>query len=116
MIRTKRVYEPKEPEDGLRLLVMRYWPRGVSKDQVDEWERELGTSKELIKEWKGERISWEEFRARYKDEIREKRGLVEKWAERARKEDITLLCGCEDPDRCHRTLLKEAMEEYLRTD
>src|SRR3990170_3427655 len=48
MIRTKRVYDPPSPEDGLRLLVMRLWPRGVSKAAVDGWEPGLGPRRQRL--------------------------------------------------------------------
>ncbi len=52
-VKTKRVYESREPRDGIRVLVMRFWPRGVKKNSIDEWLRELGTDQELIR--KGEK-------------------------------------------------------------
>jgi len=39
-IRLKRIYDPAEPEDGFRLLVMRLWPRGVRKEEVSAWEKD----------------------------------------------------------------------------
>ena len=62
MIKTaKTVYDKPESSDGKRILVMRLWPRGVAKDKVDVWFKELGTEKELIKRWKSGKISWKEF-------------------------------------------------------
>ena len=43
-IRTKNIYDPASPEDGLRLLVMRKWPPGVSRDRVDRWEKDLSSA------------------------------------------------------------------------
>ena len=49
MIETKSIYHDSiEPGDGYRLLVMRYWPRGVKKDRIDSWIKELAPSKELL--------------------------------------------------------------------
>ncbi|MFQ5586747.1 MAG: DUF488 domain-containing protein [Thermodesulfobacteriota bacterium] len=113
MIKTsKTVYDAGSPDDGSRILVMRLWPRGVRKDAVDEWLRELGTSLPLIKEWKGEKIQWAEFKARFLAEMEspEKRVLIASLAERSRNETITLLCGCKDESRCHRSILKELIE------
>ncbi|SDE92447.1 Protein of unknown function, DUF488 [Thermus arciformis] len=44
--RAKRVYDPPSPEDGLRVLVDRIWPRGLPKEKarVDWWARELAPS------------------------------------------------------------------------
>ena len=50
MIKTaKTVCDKPESSDGKRILVMRLWPRGVARDKVDVWLKELGTEKELIK-------------------------------------------------------------------
>jgi len=43
LIQSKRVYEPKEKSDGLRVLIMRLWPRGIKKSHIDVWLKELGT-------------------------------------------------------------------------
>ena len=53
-LRIKRIYEPFETDDGLRLLVDRLWPRGVSKAKahLDGWLKELAPSGEL-RQWFG---------------------------------------------------------------
>ena len=109
----KSIYDPKSKDDGLRVLVMQYWPRGVKKGKVDVWFRELGTSKELIKAWKAGKLTWPEFRKRYLADLKEthKQAVVHELAKRARKGRVTLLCGCRDPNRCHRIILKEEIEK-----
>lgn len=116
MIRISRtIYDGATPDDGVRILVMRLWPRGVRKDAADEWLKELGTSLPLIREWKGGRIEWAEFRERYLTEVDlpEKRVLIAALAERSKEETITLLCSCKDGRRCHRSILKELIEGVL---
>jgi len=108
----KSVYDPKSKDDGVRVLVMQYWPRGVKKEKVDVWFRELGTSKELIKAWKTGKISWSEFKKRYVADLEDakKQAVIHHLADRARKGKVTLLCGCIDPTKCHRSILKEQIE------
>jgi uncharacterized protein YeaO (DUF488 family) len=106
-VRTKRIYDPPHPDDGRRILVMRYWPRGVRKSAVDEWRKELGTSPTLIRDWKSGAIQWPEFARRYRKEVAGQSDLIRKLAAQAKHETVTLLCGCEDEAHCHRTLLKE---------
>lgn len=55
-IHVKRIYETPSPEDGVRILVDRLWPRGVSKERaaIDEWMKEIAPSPELRK-WFGHR-------------------------------------------------------------
>jgi uncharacterized protein YeaO (DUF488 family) len=59
----KRVYEPAAAADGLRILVDRIWPRGVSKKKaaLDHWMKEVGPSTALRK-WFGHKPErWAEF-------------------------------------------------------
>ncbi len=113
MIRVGRIYDPPSSDDGERLLIMRYWPRGVRKDAVDGWERELAPSADLLRAYRAAQIEWEEFAGRYRAAVGEKRELLEDLARRARGGTITLLCGCADESQCHRTLLKEMVEERI---
>jgi len=106
MIQTKRVYDEREPGDGRRLLVMRYWPRGVRKTQVDAWQRELAPSAELIKAFKAGKLSWPEFAVRYRREMRLQGAAITALRAAARHTTITLLCGCPDEAHCHRGLLR----------
>jgi uncharacterized protein YeaO (DUF488 family) len=114
-VTTKRVYEKPEPEDGCRVLVMRYWPRGISKDKVDAWEKDLGTEPDVIKLWKSDAISRSEFAQRYRQAVASQKEKIKALAQQAAKGTVTLLCSCPDERRCHRILLKELIEEALRS-
>lgn len=63
MIRMKRVYDPRSPEDGIRVLCTRLWPRGVRRDGVDLWLKELGAPAHLIRPYLDGQITPAEFRA-----------------------------------------------------
>src|SRR5207249_2011720 len=104
----KTIYDPKDASDGKRILVMSLWPRGVSKDKIDIWEKELGTDKELIKKWKAGLISWDAFAKEYKKSLKGKEAFLKELACEAKKHTITLLCSCKDEKHCHRHLLKKA--------
>jgi uncharacterized protein YeaO (DUF488 family) len=108
----KSIYDLKSGDDGLRVLIMRYWPRGVRKEKVDVWFRDLGTSPELIKRWKSGKMTWEEFRKKYLAELKskDKQETIRELATRAKIEKVTLLCGCHDANRCHRSILKQYIE------
>jgi uncharacterized protein YeaO (DUF488 family) len=106
----KSVYAPKEPSDGKRILVMTLWPRGVSKDKVDVWMKELGTPRDLIKRYKAGKVSWDSFAAEYKASLKGKEALIRNLAQESKKGTVTLLCTDKDPTRCHRSLLKAAIE------
>ncbi len=115
LLRTRRWNDPAKPDDGARILVTRYRPRGVRKEDErwDAWMPELGPSKELhaaVYGKHGAPISWDEYRARYLAEMESQRYRIRGLAGQvAAGERVTLLCSsaCEDPARCHRTLLAE---------
>jgi len=116
MVRTGSVYSPLSEDDGLRVLVTRYWPRGVAKGRVDLWLKGLGPSTELIREWKAGSIDWDEFRRRYGLEFldQEKKRLFEELREAVRtaKGGVTLLCACKaDEEHCHRSILSSKLRD-----
>lgn len=106
----KTIYDPPEPSDGRRVLVMTLWPRGVSKAKVDVWFKELGAPMDLVHAWKAGRVAWRDFARAYNANLGGKEGLLRELAAESRDGDVTLLCTDKDPMRCHRSLLKEAIE------
>ena len=117
-VATKRWNDPSSPDDGFRVLVSRYRPRGVSRDKEswDEWWPELGPSRELHAAFYGKTgppLPFAEYVPRYLEEMRGQVFRIRALADRAAAgETITLLCSsaCVDPERCHRTLLKGLVE------
>lgn len=115
LIQTKKtIYDKAEDSDGERILVMRYWPRGVPKSKIDLWIKELGTEPELIRKWKAKKISWAEFKREYKKSLKGKEQLLEELARKAKNSKITLLCSCKDAEKCHRTVLASEVEKILK--
>jgi uncharacterized protein YeaO (DUF488 family) len=121
-VRTKRWNDPVGPEDGFRVLVCRYRPRGVRKDDEpwDAWMADLGPSRALHAAYwgkTGEPIGWPDYSRRYREEMMHPSGrgaamLGALAARVAAGETLTLLCSsaCADPERCHRTLLAALVE------
>lgn len=115
---TKRWDDPRDASDGYRLLVTRYRPRGLPKDQEtwDAWDPSLGPSKELHAAAYGKGrapVSWPLYRAAYLREMRPQAAAIAALASRvAAGETITLLCSsaCTRESRCHRSILKELIE------
>lgn len=117
-VKTKRWNDPVEADDGLRVLVCRYRPRGVSKEAEtwDVWHPELGPSKALhgaVYTDTSSRIAWPQYRKQYLSEQRNNQELIGALAARVRAgETVTLLCSsaCVREYRCHRSLLRELVE------
>jgi uncharacterized protein YeaO (DUF488 family) len=116
-VRTRRWNDPGRPDDGARILVCRYRPRGVRKEREtwDEWWKELGPSAALHAAAYGKgqpAIDFAEYRRRYLAEMAEPRARFYVRALSARVADgeaLTLLCSsaCTDESRCHRAILRE---------
>ena len=120
MIRTRRWNDPKKKGDGMRLLVCRYRPRALPKSDEtwDLWWKHLGPSKELHAAFYGKHdqtpIEWDEYRRRYLEEMQAQEESIDMLAEKvAAGRTITLLCSsaCTDKTHCHRTLLRQLIEE-----
>ncbi|HEX5379069.1 MAG TPA: DUF488 domain-containing protein [Phenylobacterium sp.] len=108
--RIKRVYEPPLDGDGLRVLVDRLWPRGLSKAaaRVDLWIREIAPSDELRTWFDHQPGRWDEFRRRYRDELRDNPVLGRLQAF-CRGRPVTLLFAAQDPDRNNAVVLADLL-------
>jgi len=114
MIKTKSVYHDKpEQGDGMRILVMRRWCRPLSKEKakIDEWLKDLSPSEELLTNFQNKLITWDEYQKRFLQEMESKTVLLKTLAEKAKNQNVTLLCCERDDKECHRRLLKEIIEK-----
>ncbi|GHI10013.1 hypothetical protein AQI88_15160 [Streptomyces cellostaticus] len=113
-VRVRRIYDPPEPDDGLRVLVDRLWPRGLAKDaaHVDEWPKGLTPSTELRRWFHAGEGSFEEFRRRYEAELAapEAAELLDGLGESARKGPVTLLTASRTPEQSHASVLAQLLE------
>jgi len=112
--RLKRVHAAPAGDDGVRVLVDRLWPRGVSKEDaaVDHWMRDLAPSSEL-RRWFGHRVDrWDEFRRRYFAELDARAAALEPL--RALRGRVTLLFAARDERHNNAVALKEYLESGRR--
>jgi uncharacterized protein YeaO (DUF488 family) len=109
-LQVKRVYTLPHRDDGVRILVDRLWPRGVTKEDaaIDQWLRECAPSNELRKWFGHDRTKWEEFKQSYFAELRGKEELLAPIRALAKKR-VTLLFGAADIE-CNNAV---ALMEYL---
>jgi uncharacterized protein YeaO (DUF488 family) len=112
VIKQASIYDP-EPRDAFRVLVMRYWPRGVRRERVDLWLKDAAPSAQLLKAYAREGLPWAEFDQRYRAEITDERPHVLERLRDLEHEhgDLTLLCHERIPPaaHCHRQVLAELL-------
>ena len=113
MIRLKRAYEPMSPDDGLRILVERLWPRGVSKRKakIDLWLKDLAPSTKLRKWYSHEPVRWPEFRQRYWAELEELGDFVLLLRYVIKEKSVTFVFASADEQRNSALALKEFLED-----
>jgi uncharacterized protein YeaO (DUF488 family) len=120
-IKTKRWNDPVDPDDGFRLLICRYRPRGVAKadETWNAWDPGFGPSKTLHRSKfpkTGSPISWPEYLAKYRQEQKGNKEKIAALATRAKSgETITLLCtsNCTRESRCHRSILRDLIQAAM---
>jgi uncharacterized protein YeaO (DUF488 family) len=110
-IRLKRAYDDAGEEDGLRILVDRLWPRGVTKGRaaIDLWLKDIAPSAEL-RSWFGhDPVRWAQFRRRYRRELAEHREEVARLRKLARQGPVTLVYAARDETRNDAVVLRELL-------
>jgi uncharacterized protein YeaO (DUF488 family) len=97
-LRLKRAYEPAEQTDGVRILVDRLWPRGVSKAKaaLDEWIKDIAPSTKLRKWFGHDPNRWAEFQRRYRAELRGQSETLARIRDLARNGVVTLVYSAHD--------------------
>lgn len=111
-IKIKRAYEQPDKDDGVRILVDRLWPRGLTKEKaaVDLWLKEIAPSTELRKWFGHDPGKWKSFRGRYETEIRHKGDLIKVLKQKAKEGTITLIYGARDERHNEALVLKQFLE------
>jgi uncharacterized protein YeaO (DUF488 family) len=109
-ISLKRAYEPPAETDGMRVLVDRLWPRGITKSRarIDLWLKDLAPSTALRKWFGHDPGKWPEFRKRYRAELKGNPALAE-LREQSRQRDITLVYAARDELHNDAVVLKQVL-------
>ncbi|XUM03126.1 DUF488 domain-containing protein [Streptomyces venezuelae ATCC 10712] len=112
-VRVRRVYEDPSPDDGVRVLVDRLWPRGLKKTdaRIDEWPKALTPSTELRHWYHGPEGEYEEFSRRYEAELAapEAAAALDRLRDLAARDTVTLLTAAKDPSVSHTSVLARAL-------
>jgi uncharacterized protein YeaO (DUF488 family) len=112
-IRLKRAYDAPSLDDGVRVLVERLWPRGLSKERaaVDRWVKDLAPSTELRRWYAHDESKWPEFRRRYRAELSERPDQLAELRRLADAGAVTFIYGSRETERNSATVLRDVVEE-----
>jgi uncharacterized protein YeaO (DUF488 family) len=116
MLKLKRAYDPVSRDDGMRFLVERLWPRGLSKTKLrlDAWLKDVGPTTELRQWFSHDPEKWSQFHARY---FRELDSRPESWQpilSAARRRIVTLVYSSHDEEHNNAVALKEYLQARKR--
>ncbi|MBY7144804.1 DUF488 family protein [Virgibacillus sp. NKC19-3] len=116
-VEIKRIYDKGSTEnDGVRVLVDRVWPRGISKEdaKLDHWMKEIGPSNDLRKWFGHDPDKYEAFKKKYKEELdsgKQQEALAElKEITKERDKNVTLLFAAKDEEHNQARVLKEILD------
>lgn len=105
----KRAYDRPTSDDGVRILVDRLWPRGVRKADaaIDHWMKDIAPSAAL-RQWFGhDPVRWQEFRRRYRRELKEHEKEINELRGLARHGPITLVYAARDQAHNEAVVLRD---------
>ena len=112
-LQLKRVYDPPAANDGMRILVDRLWPRGLSKAEakIDFWAREVAPSNELRRWYQHEQEKWSEFQRKYFAELQNHPKAVQELIAKIGNENTTLLFSSKETNLNNAVVLKDYLEK-----
>jgi uncharacterized protein YeaO (DUF488 family) len=112
-IRLKRAYQPPSPDDGVRILVDRLWPRGVRKSDaaIDKWMKEIAPSTELRRWFGHDPARWDEFQRRYRAELSKDAGLLGELRDIAKESTLTLVYSAHDEAHNQAAVLRDVLTQ-----
>lgn len=110
-LRIQRAYVPPAPEDGLRILIDRLWPRGMKKEALalHSWHKELAPSTTLRQWFDHDPAKWEAFRQRYLAELAQQTEALAALRALARAEVVTLIYAAHDEAHNNAVVVREVL-------
>lgn len=112
-VMTKSIFEPIQRDDGYRVLITRFYPRGVQRSHFDEWVSILSPSPELLFGYKEGKIGWDSFKDSFMSQLKTDIGSLDAILalnDLSRKHNITLLCFERSGTPCHRHIVRDVIE------
>jgi len=116
-IQTKRIYERPGKADGVRILVDRIWPRGVSKEKANiaYWAKDIAPSNELRKWYRHDHEKWDEFRNRYFEELDQNTDGIKELLKHFRGETVTFVFSSKELNLNNAAALKAYIEKRIES-
>jgi uncharacterized protein YeaO (DUF488 family) len=117
-VRIKRAYDPPEPSDGYRVLIDRFWPRGITRGNahLDEWALELAPSSELRGWFAHDPARFKEFREKYARELVAHEEKLQALRGRAHDGTLTLVYAARDAEHNDAVVLAEILSNPPRRE
>ncbi|PXY87801.1 DUF488 domain-containing protein [Bifidobacterium asteroides] len=114
----KRVYEQAADEDGVRILVDRLWPRGVSKERaaLSGWLKDVAPSPDLRRWWHHDPDRFEDFARRYRTELDDNPALEDLLSIVREHDRTTLVYAAKDPAVNHALILRDYIRQALEKE
>ena len=114
----KRVYEQAADEDGVRILVDRLWPRGVSKERaaLSGWLKDVAPSPDLRRWWHHDPDRFEDFARRYRTELDDNPALEDLLGIVREHDRTTLVYAAKDPAVNHALILRDYILQALEKE
>jgi uncharacterized protein YeaO (DUF488 family) len=115
-VKTKSIFEPAQESDGYRVLITRFYPRGIRRTHFDEWVSSLSPNRDLLFGYKEGRIDWDSFMDSFFEQLKndvESVEAIHALYDSSRNRDITLLCFEKDGVPCHRHFVRDVIENPM---
>jgi uncharacterized protein YeaO (DUF488 family) len=113
VIKTKSIFQPRVEDDGIRILISRFYPRGIERTHFHEWALSLSPSPELLFSYKRGNRNWSSFKRMFIAELKrniESLDTIGTLNEIGQNRDITLLCYEQSGVACHRHIVRDIIE------
>lgn len=113
VVKTKSIFQPIEKSDGYRVLITRFYPRGVQRAHFHEWASTLSPNPNLLFDYREGKINWDTFKGSFIAQLRDDVASLDAilalndWG---KAHDITLLCFEKSGVPCHRHLVRDIVE------
>jgi len=116
LIQIKRVYEEYTPDDGVRVLVERLWPRGFTRERLhaDRWLRDIAPTADLRMWYEHDVAKWPDFVKRYAAQLDTEPDLIASLLEIARHSPLTLLYAAKDTEHNSALVLQNYLKDRLK--